>query len=279
MDITILSASQFLAGVVDAIADFCVKYGMKLIGAILLLVVGLWIIKVLVSSIQKAKWFGKVSKDVQGFARSGIKIVLTIVLVVTVISILGVPMASIVAVIASCGVVVGLALQGSLSNLAGGLMILIFKPFHVGDYIVSGSLEGSVEEIGIFYTSVTTLDNRRVVLPNASLSNSNLVNVSHYNIRRVDIMFPVEGGADIDVVASVLNNMAKNTPKILPDREIFARFAEFGNGCAKYQVRVWCNTSDYWDVFYDLLENGKRALAENGIKVPLPQMEVHTQQK
>ena len=274
-----LASGSFFSGLLDSIADFCVSYGLKLLGALLVLAVGLWLSKVLVRSVTKSRGFSKLSKDVQGFAQSAVRIALMIVVIITVISILGVPMASIVAAIASCGVAIGLALQGSLSNLAGGLMILIFKHFHVGDYIINGSYEGTVEEIGVFYTSVRTADNRNVILPNAALSNSNLINVSRYDTRRVDVAVPVDGDADVSTVSTILYDMAKNTAKILPDQEIFARFDEYGNGCAKYKIRVWCSSDDYWDVYYDLLEGSKRVLAENGIKIPLPQMEIHTADK
>lgn len=259
----------------DAIASFCVTAGFRLVGAILVLIVGLWLAKVLVRAIGRSKAFGKTDKNVRGFALSGLRILLTILVVVTVIAIMGVPMASIVAVIASCGVAIGLALQGSLSNLAGGIMLIIFKPFRVGDYISANGHEGTVDDIGIFSTSLTTIDNKHVVLPNAGLSNSAIVNATQYDTRRVDLIFKADANTDSERVVSILKGMAESQENRLKEKPVEARFDSFGEGFAKYHLRVWCETKNYWDLYYALLDDGKRALAENGIKVPLPQMEVH----
>ena len=153
-------------------------------------------------------------------------------------------------------------------------MLLIFKPFRVGDYIVTKSYEGTVEEIGIFSTALTTLDNKRVVLPNAALSNSNLANFTYYKERMVDLTFSVDCDAPIDTVTGVLRNMAEACPLRLPDKDVVSRFKSFGDSCANYQLRVWCKTEDYWAAYYGLLDGGKRALTENGIKIPYPIVEV-----
>ncbi|MCR5808825.1 MAG: mechanosensitive ion channel [Clostridiales bacterium] len=274
---TILAAevSEGVKKVLDAIVSFCVSAGFRLVGAILVLIIGLWLAKVLVKAIGRSKAFGKADKSVRGFALSGLRILFTILVIVTVIAIMGVPMASIVAVIASCGVAIGLALQGSLSNLAGGIMLVIFRPFRVGDYISANGHEGTVDEIGIFCTTLTTIDNRRVVLPNAGLSNSAIVNATHYDTRRVDLFFKADPNEDAERVTSVLSRMAESQEKRLADKPVEARFDSFGEGFAKYHLRVWCETKNYWDLYYALLDDGKRALAENGIKTPLPQLEVH----
>ncbi len=263
------------SSVISTIADYCVRYGLKLIGAILVLVIGLWLAKVIVKLLGKSMIFKKMDKDVRGYMLSALKAVLSIIVLVTVVAIMGVPMASIVAVIASCGVAIGLALQGSLSNFAGGLMLMIFKPFRVGDYIAANGFEGTVEDIGIFNTALTTIDNRRVVLPNSTLSNSALTNNTYFDTRRVDLVFTAEADRDSDEVISVLKDMADSQEKRLGDRPAEVRFDSFGDGCAKYQVRVWCRTADYWELLYALNHDGKKALAENGIKVPLPQLEIH----
>ena len=259
----------------NTVTEFCVNYGLKIIGAIIVLIIGLWIAKWIVKLIGKAKWFKKINKEAQGFVRSLLKTLLYIIVVITVISILGVPMASIIAVIASCGVAIGLALQGSLSNFAGGLMLIVFKPFRVGDYIVTGGFEGTVKEIGIFSTTLATADNRRVVLPNAGLSNTSLVNVTHYETRRVDHIFCTATDADTSAVVSILRRVAESQELRLPDMPVSVEFDAFGEGCAKYHVKVWCRTGDYWTMYYSILKEGKRALLENGIKIPLPQVEVH----
>ncbi len=259
----------------SAVKLFCVNYGFRLVGALIVLFVGLWLAGLIVRLMRKSRWFGRIDRDVQGFAASAVKALLYVLVTVTAIAIMGVPMASIVAVIASCGVAIGLALQGSLSNLAGGLMLILFKPFHVGDYISANGHEGTVEEIGIFATKLVTIDNRRVVLPNAQLSNSTLVNSTSFDVRRVDHVFRADIEADSERVIGVLRSMAEAQEKRLPDREPEVRFDSFGDGFAKYHVRVWCRTEDYWELYYALLEAGKKALEANGIKIPVPQVEVH----
>ena len=261
--------------ILKLISEYCVKYGLKLIGALLVLVIGLWLAKLLVRLLTRSRWFKKTDRDVQGFAASAIKGLLYAIVIVSVIAIMGVPMASIVAVIASCGVAIGLALQGSLSNFAGGLMLILFKPFRVGDYIAANGYEGTVEEIGIFATKLVTIDNRRVVLPNAVLSNSSLVNATSFETRRVDHVFKVALSEPSDRVIRVLEDMAARQEKRLPDRAAEVRLDSFGEGCAKYHVRIWCKTADYWELYYSALEAGKKALADNGISIALPQVEVH----
>lgn len=268
------ASGELLAKIKTEIVDFCIKYGLKLIGAVIVLVVGLWVAKLLVKAFTKSKCYNKIEKDARGFVASALRILLYAAVIVTVICILGIPMASVVAVIASCGVAIGLALQGSLSNFAGGLMLLIYKPFHIGDYIVTANHEGTVDDIGLFSTSLVTIDNRRVVLPNASLSNTNLVNNTYFKERMVDLTFCVDCDAPIDTVVSTLYAMAESQPKRLEDKEIICRFSAFGDSCAKYQLRVWCETKDYWELYYALQDGGKRALTEKGIKIPYPIVEV-----
>ena len=267
--------SERLSHLLTLLSEFCVNYGLKLIGAIVVLILGCWLARIVIKLVSKSRWVKKIDKDIRGFVTSTIKIVLYALVLVTVIAIMGVPMASIVAVIASCGVAIGLALQGSLSNLAGGLMLIIFKPFRVDDYISANGYEGTVEEIGIFCTTLVTIDNRRAVLPNASLSNSTMVNNTHFSTRRVDLIFKTEPNEDAEKVIGVLTDMAEAQEKRLAEKPVEVRFDSFGEGCAKYQVRVWCKTGDYWDLNYALLADGKRALSENGIKTPLPKVEVH----
>ena len=257
-----------------AVIDFCMKYGIRLVAAIVTLIVGSLIIRLICRGVLKSKWYGKLDKNVHGFTTAAIKIALYAALIVCIVAILGIPMASVAAIIASCGVAIGLALQGSLSNLAGGLMLLIFKPFRVGDYIETKDYQGTVDEIGIFSTSLTTVDNRRVFLPNASLSNSNLSNNTYYEERMVQQVFPVDYDAPVDLVCRVLKEAAETIPELLPDKPIIARFCEFDGSSSNYQLRVWCKSSDYWNVYYAVLDKGKRALTENGIKIPYPIVEV-----
>lgn len=269
-------AQEGVSAVLSAIRDFCVRYGFKLIGAVLVLIIGCWLVRLAVKLMTRSRWFGRIDKDVRGFVQSALKGLLCAIVIITAVAIMGVPMASVVAIIASCGVAIGLALQGSLSNLAGGLMLVIFKPFHVGDYISANGYDGTVDEIGLFATKLTTIDNRRVVLPNAALSNSSMVNATQFDTRRADQMFPVDPAVSSEEVVSILREVAERQRKRLPDRPVEVRLDSFGDGCAKYHVRVWCRTADYWSVYYSVLDEGRRALMERGISTALPRMEVHS---
>lgn len=260
--------------IISSIKSFSIKYGVRILGALAVLVFGFWLARLIVKQTAKSRWFNKMDKDYRGFAISAIKALLYFAVIILVVLILGIPMASVAAIIASCGVTIGLALQGSLANLAGGMMLLLFKPFKVGDYIVTGNYEGTVDEINIFSTSLTTLDNRRVVLPNASLSNSSLVNLTDYPERMVDLVVCADCDAPIDLVTKVLYDMAEKQPQRLKDKDIVSRFCAFGDSCAKYQLRVWCRTEDYWTLYYALQDGAKRALTDNNIKIPYPILEV-----
>ena len=270
---------SFFKEMLSVISEYAVKYGLRLIGAIVVLILGFWLSMLIVKLMTKARWYGKIDKNVRGFFKSSVKALLYILVLVSAVAIMGVPMASIVTVIASCGVAIGLALQGSLSNLAGGLMLLLFKPFRVGDYIVAGGYEGTVEEINIFSTSLVTIDNRRVVIPNAGLSNSALVNVTHFDTRRIDLVFSAKTDVEAEKVVSVLRSVAEAHEERLPDKPVEARFDSFGESAAKYHLRVWCRTSDYWELYYALLAECRKALEENGIEAPLPRIEIRKEER
>lgn len=266
-----------LTRILNVLSEFCVKYGLKLIGAVLVLVIGIWAVKLLMKLITRSRLINRVDKDARGFVCGIIRVVLYLLVVLTVVAILGVPMASIVAVIASCGVAIGLALQGSLSNFAGGLMLVIFKPFREGDYISAGGHEGTVEDIGVFNTKLTTVDNRCVVVPNSALSNTTVVNYTRFGTRRVDHYFRTDTEVDSEKVISVLSRMADSQSLKLADKPAEVRLDSIGEGFAKYHVKVWCKTEDYWALYYALLSDGKRALEENGIRIPPPRMEVRNE--
>lgn len=260
--------------ILKTLGELGVKYGLKLLAAIAVVLVGLWLTKLIVKLLERSKGFKKIDRDARAFVKSAIKIALTVMVIVTAVAIMGVPMASIVAVIASCGVAIGLALQGSLSNFAGGLMLVLFKPFRVGDYITANGQEGTVEEIGVFSTKLITVDNRRVVMPNAGLSNSVLVNATHFDERRVDLFFRVDPDADSDAVVSALRLAAEAQAKRDPEKPIETRLDSYGESFVKYHVKVWGKTSDYWELYYSLAEDCKRALQENGIRFSVQQVEM-----
>lgn len=243
-------------------------YGGKILLAIASLVVGLIVIKLLNKLIEKALKKSKLDGTVKSVIRNISKAFLYIVLVIGIIEILGVSMSSVVAVIASCGLAVGLALQGALGNLAGGLMILIFKPFKVGDFIESTGAEGTVKDISIFYTTVMTIDNKQIFVPNGDLMNANVTNFSVADKRRVDQDYKITNDIDAELVKSVLLGAAENTEGVLSEPKPFARMTAVDDDTYIFTVRAWCDTPKYWDVYFDLIENCSKALAENGIDDP-----------
>ena len=243
-------------------------YGGKLILAVVVLVVGLIIIKLINKFVKKMLDRSKIDRTVKSVIRNTTKILLYLILIIGIIEILGVPMSSVVAVIASCGLAVGLALQGALGNFAGGLMILIFKPFKVGDFIESTGAIGTVRDISIFYTTVMTIDNKQIFVPNGDLMNSNVTNYSVADKRRVDQDYKITNDIDAELVKSVLLDAASNTKGVLPDPAPFARMTAVDDDTYIFTVRAWCDTPSYWDVYFDLIENCSKALSDNGIDDP-----------
>lgn len=263
------------SSVADMIGSTVATTLLRIAAAILILFVGMKLVKVLVKWIKKSRSFQKLNEDVRSFAGNGILIVLDLLIIVMAVAIVGVPTASIIAVISSCGLAIGLALQGSLSNLAGGIMILAFHPFHVGDFIDNGVHAGTVTEIGLFYTTILTIDNRQIMLPNGTLANNAIVNVTAKDVRRVDIRYPVALTADGDRVKAILLEVAQRNELVLNDPAPEAPLTNGETGARVYELRAWCKTADYWAVSFALRENGMSALKENGIALPHTQVDVH----
>lgn len=261
--------------IIDMALEFATTAGIKLLLAVILLIVGFKLIKLILKFMSKTEWFNKIDLSAQTFIRSFASIALKIILVLTAAAIIGVPMTSVVALLASAGLAVGLALQGALSNLAGGLMILVFKPFQVGHFIDAGSNAGSVMEINIFYTVLKTPDNRIITLPNGNLANSAVTNFSAEDKRRLDLEFTVGYESDIEQVKRIILDIALGHPLILADPEPFCRLLKHGDSALVFVLRVWCNAADYWPLNFDLLETIKKSFDENGIAIPYPQMDIH----
>ncbi|MBQ6420406.1 MAG: mechanosensitive ion channel family protein [Clostridia bacterium] len=259
--------------------EFAVTYGGRLLISLVLLLIGFKVINSLTRKMGNGKLISKVDPATGHFITTLIGGAAKMLIGVTALAILGVPMSSIIAVIGSCGLAIGLALQGSLANIAGGFLILLLKPFRVGDFIVAQGVEGTVEYIGIFQTHVITIDNRRTVVPNATLSNATLTNVSALPERRVDLTFTAAYSDDIKKVEAVLLEVCEKNEKVLKTPAPFARLSNHLDSALEYTVRAWCLTPDYWDVYFDLYEQVKVAFDENGITIPFPQVDVHSENK
>lgn len=264
--------------IIDKIMSFLVTAGGKIIAAVLVLIIGHIIIKYVTKLISKNKLTAKVDITVRKFLDNFIKVALYCLLIISVIAIVGIPMASIVAVLGSAGLAIGLALQGALSNIAGGIMLIIFKPFSVGDYVDAAGCSGVVDSIGMFYTVIMTLDNKRVTIPNSNITGSNVTNYSCEDNRRVDIVFNVEYGSDITKAKSVIMDVITSNEKALKDPAPFVRISNHADSSVQITTRTWCSSADYWDVFFDITEGVDKAFAENNIVVPFPQMDVHVKQ-
>ena len=264
MDVNLSNWEKVLGRLTDGAIDI----GFKLVLAVLIYVIGRFLINRLIMGISKLRSFRSIDPTAEGYITTFIKAALYVVLIVSIVALLGVPMSSVIAAIASAGIAIGMALQGALGNIAGGIMLLIFRPFSVGDYISTGTEEGTVRSISLVYTVLTTIDNRRISIPNGSLMNSSISNASAEPLRRVDINFDIAGSEPADKVEEVMMGVIarsekaidKPAPQVLPVASV--------PGGLTYTVRVWTKTADYWDVHGDLMKGIPAALNEAGIERP-----------
>ena len=231
----------------------------KLLFALLVFLIGRYCIKKLVSFLPKSRICEKINPTVRPFAIKSVRFVLYFFLGISCISILGIPMASLITLLASAGVAVGLALQGSLSNLAGGIMLLLFRPFQVHDYIKSGTDEGTVQEVSVFYTIILSPDNKKISIPNGNLMNSNIINYSSEALRRVDLSFSVAREEDPEKVEKALKTAVAGDNRIMHKPEAFFGITEIKNDALCFSIRVWVENKRYWDVYNTL---NKRVILE-----------------
>lgn len=260
---------------IENIIRWVTTKGIKLIIGIVILYIGWKLVNKLVKVMTKALEKRKVDVTLSSFLDTFVEIVLKIIVVVIFMGYVGIDTAGIAALVASAGVAIGLALQGSLSNFAGGVIILLIRPFNVGDYIEGAGESGTIEKIGIFYTHMTTVDNKLVLIPNGSLANGIIVNYSAKDLRRVDLTFSVGYEQDIIKVKRVLSNIVNKHDLILKTPEPFIALSAHGDSAINFVVRVWVNNSDYWKVHFDLLEEVKVKFDEDNISIPYPQMDLN----
>ena len=249
--------------------------GIKLIIGILMLYIGWKIVNKLVKIMNRTLQRRNVDATLSSFLDTFVEIALKIIVVVIFMGYVGIDTAGIAALVASAGVAIGLALQGSLSNFAGGVIILLIRPFNVGDYVEGSGHSGTIEKIGIFYTHMTTVDNKLILIPNGSLANGSIVNYSAKELRRVDLTFGVGYEEDIIKVKRVLSNIIDAHESILKTPEPFIALSAHGDSAVNFVVRVWCNNKDYWKIYFDLLEQVKLKFDEENISIPYPQMDLH----
>lgn len=250
-------------------------FGIKLIAAIAILIIGNIIAKSIRKLILKLMDKRKVDKTISSFISSLAFSALWVFVILAALSQLGIQTTSFMAIIGAAGLAIGLALQGSLSNFASGFLIILFRPFKVGDYVKAGGVSGSISKISIFTTDFTTPDNKKIIVPNSQIMNGTITNYSAEKTRRVDLKFGVGYDTDIQKVKEILNLIISKHKLVLKDPEPFVRVGELADSSINFVVRVWTKTEDYWGVFFDLTEQVKNEFDKNRISIPFPQMDVH----
>ncbi len=277
------TAQALLSGDTEQISTFaqqamsyCISAGKSILVAVIIYVVGRWIIGLINKVVRTMLAKRNLDPSIQTFLRSFVNITLTVLLIVTVVSALGVDTTSFAALLASLGLAFGMALSGNLQNFAGGLLILLFKPFRLGDYIEAQGSQGVVQKIEIFHTTILTVDNKIVILPNGALSSGVITNYSD-SFRRVDLTISAEYGSDIEKVKQALMEIIGDNELVLTDQghEPFVGLVQLNSSSVDYTVRAWCKGSDYWTVYFQLQESIYAGFQKRGIAFPYPQITVH----
>lgn len=261
--------------IVLKIQEWIALYGLKVVAAVAILVIGRWVAKGLRAFIKRLMEKSKVEETLISFVTSLAYIGMMAFIIIAAIGQLGVQTASFVAVLGAAGLAVGLALQGSLANFAAGVLMVIFKPFKVGDLIEAGGTMGVVEEIGIFNTELKTPDNKKVIVPNAKVTGDNIVNYTVNGIRRVDLVAGVSYSDNLDKVRKVLEEVLTGDERILKEPEPTIGVLEMADSSVNFVVRPWVKVEDYWDVFFATQEKIKKQFDATGIAIPFPQRDVH----
>jgi small conductance mechanosensitive channel len=259
----------------DILVDYALQYGPKLIGAIVTLIIGLWVIKAIMKGVEKGFQKREIDPSLTPFLKGIISTLLKVVLIISVLSMIGIAMTSFVAIIGSIGLAVGLALSGTLQNFAGGVIILIIKPFKVGDYIEAQGYDGTVNQIQIFNTILKTPDNKTVIIPNGGLSTGSMINYSTEATRRISWTFGIGYGDKVEQAREILMKMFKEDERILADPEPAVLVSELADSSVNLSARVWVNAGDYWPVFWKMNEEAYNKFNAEGINIPFPQMDVH----
>ncbi|MDN3653647.1 mechanosensitive ion channel [Thalassotalea ponticola] len=261
--------------VVSDLTNMVVFYGPKLIAAIVIFIVGSWVIKGVMLALNRALDKADADASLRPFIRGLCEALLKILLVITVLSMLGIEMTSFVAILGAAGLAVGMALSGTLQNFAGGVMILLFKPYKIGDVIDAQGYVGKVSEIQIFNTILKTPDNKTIIIPNGGLATGSMINYSTEQTRRVDWTFGIAYGDDIDQAKAVIRKLCDADQRILNEPEVLIAVSALADSSVNFTVRAWVQASDYWDVFFDMNENIYKRFNQEGLNIPFPQMDVH----
>lgn len=264
-----------MEGILNKIYEYLATYGLQIIGALVILIVGRWLALIISNLIQKALIKARVDETLARFAKNLSYIAMLVFVVIAVINKLGADTTSFAVVVGAAGLAVGFALQGSLSNFAAGVMLIVFKPFKVGDFIEAAGQKGTVKEIQIFNTILNSPDNVRIIIPNAQVTGSNIMNYTVNGTRRVDMVIGVSYEDDLKKAQQVIRDVLAVDDRILPEPATTVAVSELGDSSVNFVVRPWVKATDYWNVYFDLTEKIKLSLDKNGITIPFPQRDVH----
>ncbi len=261
---------------VEMIVALFVTYGIKLIAALVILIIGMWLSRRIRNMVKRGlERTGKVDATLSGFLSALAKYLVLIVTVFAVVAQFGVEISSLLVVFGSAGLAIGLALQGTLSNVAAGVMLLLFRPFKIGDFVEVAGHAGTVQVIGLFITELSTPDNVQIIIPNAAVWGASVKNFSHHETRRVDLAIGISYGDDIDKGMAVIHDAIKAESRVNGDPEPLVAVANLGDSSVDLVVRVWCAGGDYWPVKFDLTKAIKEALDANGVSIPFPTRTVY----
>jgi len=266
---------NFIQDALNALPSLIMEYIPHLILAIVVLIIGLLLIKWVIKLTGQALEKRQVDPSLRPFLKNLLKAMLVILLLISVASMVGIKTTSFIAVVGAAGLAIGLALQGSLANLAGGVLILLLKPYDVGDFITAQGHSGTVHEIQIFYTILYTPQNQKIVIPNSGMANNSIINYSAEDTRRLDFAIGIAYSDDIDKAKSVLKEVFENDERVLKEPETQYLVEGLGDNAVNLKVRAWANTDVFWPLYFDMHEQVKKAFDREGINIPFPQRDVH----
>ena len=264
-----------IEAILQKVYEYLAQYGFKVIGALIIFLIGRWLVKIISRWIEKALIKSRVDKTLAKFVKNLSQIVLLVFVVMAALAPLGVETTQFAVVVGAAGLAIGLALQGSLANFASGFLMIIFRPFKVGDFIEAAGVKGTVKEIQIFNTIINTPDNIRVIIPNAQITGGNVLNYTANGTRRVNLVVGVSYEADLKEAKKVIEGVLASDDRVLNDPAPTVAVSELGDSSVNFVVRPWVNSTDYWAAYFDMTAKIKLALDENDITIPFPQRDVH----
>jgi len=259
----------------DLAITYASEYGLKIVAAIVIFIVGKWVVGKITKFSKTMMERAKIDKTLVEFAESLVYFTLMLMVILASLNAVGINTTSFIAIFGAAGLAIGLALQGSLANVGAAVLIIVFRPFKVGDFVEAGGATGTVEDVNLFSTIIAPLDNRTIIVPNAKIVGGNITNYSQKENRRVDHVFGIGYGDDLKLAKDVLMDIMVNDERVLQDPAPFVAVSELGDSSVNLTTRAWVKSADYWDVYFGQIEHVKLTFDEKGISIPFPQMDVH----